>query len=342
MTVVLAILSLIASLGIVAPAPLYSLLPLSVAAPELAPWLIAFNLACCGFALFKRRRRTAAIFIAGLIVAAWPVYQANKLGGVDWAACFRGMAVPNSEAEVLPLNIHYYAPTGPGPHPAIITIYGGGWSTGTPANDTKFNLYWASKGYSVFAIDYRHAPAAQYPAQIEDVRSATRWIQTNAAKFQTDPARLLLCGRSSGGQLALQAAYEPGAVPVKGVIAFYPPTDLVRGYTEQPVPDPIHVRRVLENYLGGSPSTQTARYREASPLTYATRSLPPTLLIQGQRDHIVKPELTRAMFRALRANGNPAVLLELPWSDHAFDEVFSGLGSQIALRAIQHFLNSIT
>jgi acetyl esterase/lipase len=336
----LAVLSALAALCIIVPAPFYSLLPLTVAAPELSPWLVLFNLMCCALAL-RFWRRSILIFFVSLLICSWPVYETRKLDGtIHWIDCFRGIETGTAQPEVLPLNIRFYPPEAPGPRPGIVSIYGGAWQRGKPSDDAQFNRYWAARGYSVFAIDYRHAPAAKFPAQIEDVRAAMKWIRANGAQYRTDASRLVLCGRSSGGQLALLAAYQEG-VPVRGVIAFYPPTDLIRGYSELPVPDPIHVPQVLETYLGGPPSALPDLYREASPVSYTSRALPPTILIQGARDHVVNPALTRTMFGKLKASGNTAFLLELPWAEHAFDAVFNGIGSQISLSYIERFLDSL-
>jgi acetyl esterase/lipase len=244
----------------------------------------------------------------------------------------------NIEPETLPLNIRYYRPQGDGPHPALIDIYGGAWQRGAPQDSRRFDSYLASKGYAVFAIDYRHAPAFRFPAQIEDVRAAISFVHNNAAQYGTDADRLILCGRSAGGQLALLAAYEPGAVPVRAVISIYGPTDLAAGYNDVPSPDPIDVRQVLVTYLGGSPAQAPSAYRTASPVTYAQRPLPPTLLIHGARDHIVKPRFPRELQRKLWASGNRAVLLEIPWAEHAFDAVPPGIGSRLALHYIEQFL----
>jgi acetyl esterase/lipase len=255
---------------------------------------------------------------------------------------FRNIPRANIEPETLPLNIRYYAPAGDAPHPGLIDIYGGAWQRGAPGDSRQFDTYMAHKGYAVFAIDYRHAPAYRFPVQIEDVRAAISFVHANAAKYRTDPDRLILCGRSAGGQLALLAAYEPSPIPIGAVISFYGPTDLAAGYTDQPSPDPIDVRQVLATYLSGSPSQAPSAYSAASPVTYAQRRLPSTLLIQGAQDHIVKPRFARELQRKLMAAGNRAVLLEIPWSEHAFDAVFPGIGNHLALHYIEQFLAPLT
>ena len=372
LTVVLLAIAIVLSAAAVIPAPNLTMLALTIAVPELAPWLALFLLVACAGAL-RFHRRLAPFLLAAAFIVAWPL---TRIPGVEQRMAaqlpqpllqplpqpvpqplpqpmpqllpqplllglpdfFRPIEAGDIQPETLPLNIRYYRPKVAGTHPSLIEIYGGAWQRGSPEDNRQFAGYMASRGYAVFAIDYRHAPAARFPAQIEDVRAAIAFVHANAERYQADGDRIALCGRSAGGQLALLAAYEAGPVPIRAVISFYGPSDLVRGYLELPSPDPIDVRRVLETYLGGSPSQAPGIYRTASPATYANRPLPPTLLIQGARDHIVKPEFARALQQKLMASGNQAVLLELPWAEHAFDAAFQGIGNRLALRWIEPFL----
>ena len=134
------------------------------------------------------------------------------------------------------------------------------------------------------------------------------------------------------------AAYMPSQITVRAVVSYYAPVDLIGGYEEVPVPDPIGVRKVLETFVGGPPSKLREPYLQASPMTYATHPLPATLLMQGGRDHIVKPRFARELYQKLRASGTQAVLLEIPWAEHAFDFVFQGLGNREALDYNERFL----
>ncbi len=260
---------------------------------------------------------------------------------------FRGLRSPDPRTtssivfgapDGTPLRLDVYAPASAGPHPTLVQIYGGAWQRGNPRDNADFAGYFAARGYVVFAIDYRHAPRWQWAAQIEDVRRALSWIRSHGGEHGADVTRMALVGRSAGAHLALLAAYSPGGPPVNAVVSFYGPTDLTRGYREPPRPDPLDVRSVLRAFVGGTPDEQPAAYRAASPLTYATRPLPPTLLIYGGRDHVVSPSFGAALHAQLRATGTTSVLLELPWAEHAFDAVPFGPGGQLALYHTERFL----
>ena len=341
LTVFLAIVALLASLCLIAPAPTRFLLNFTVAIPELAPWLALFDLAVIGLAAwFDRRLLLPAVICFSL--AAWPVFEALRMDArLTLASLYRPLPTGSVTPVRLPLNILLYPGRGEGLRPAVIAIYGGAWQRGGPSDDAPLNSYLASHGYSVFAIDYRHAPAVRYPAPLEDVRAALRFIYSHAAEYHVDAGRIVLCGHSSGGQLALLTAYQPGDIPLRGVIAFYSPVNLTRGYHEMPITDPIDIRGSLSTYIGGTPEDMAQAFLDASPVMWAGSPVPPTLLIQGQKDHVVKPEFTRELYQKLVASGNDAELVEIPWSEHSFDAVFSGLGSRVALLKVMDFLQRV-
>ncbi len=245
--------------------------------------------------------------------------------------------VPVGQAEGIPLRADLYQPADSGTFPVVVQIYGGAWQRGAPDDDAAFARYLAAHRYVVVAIDYRHAPRWQWPAQLVDVRTALTWVRGHAAEFGGDPARLALIGRSSGAQLALVAAYTD-TLPIRGVISYYGPVDLVDGYDHPPVPDPLHVQSLEVAYLGGTPTEQPERYYAASPVTYAATPQPPTLLIYAGRDNVVLPRFGRLLHARLHAGGTTAVLLEIPWAQHAFDAVSAGPSAQLALGEVERFL----
>ncbi|MBL0170379.1 MAG: alpha/beta hydrolase [Gemmatimonadaceae bacterium] len=236
------------------------------------------------------------------------------------------------------LTVDIYRPSAKGPFPVLVQIYGGAWQHGVPGNNAEFAEYIAAQGYVVFAIDYRHAPQFRFPAQVDDVRNALAWIGRNADAWSADTSRMVLIGRSAGAHLAMMAAYATDAPRIRGVIDYYGPVDLVEGYRQPPVPDPLAVRDIEEKFLGGPPSAMIDRYHAASPISLATRRLPPTLLIYGGRDHIVEPRFGALLAGRLRADGTTVVHVEIPWAEHAFDAVPYGPSGQLARYVSERFL----
>ena len=236
------------------------------------------------------------------------------------------------------LTVDVYRPDGPGIFPTVVQIYGGAWQRGNPGDNAAFAEWLAARGYVVFAIDYRHAPAARWPAQLDDVRMDLAWIRDHASEYGADTARVAMLGRSAGAQLAMIAAYTDSPLPIRAVLSYYGPVDLVDSYLHPPHPDPLQVRTVEEIFIGGTLDERRSAYADASPITHAIRKLPPTLLVYGDRDHIVEARYALRLRDRLAVTGTTVVLLDIPWADHAFDEVFNGPSSQLELYYTERFL----
>jgi acetyl esterase/lipase len=271
----------------------------------------------------------------------------------SWQYFFKGM--PRAETRHLgpiqfaapagqPLFLEVYQPRLPGRYPAVITIYGGSWQQGSPAASAQIGPYLAARGYVVVAIDYRHAPQYRFPAQPEDVNTALAFVGNHTTDYEIDPQRVGLLGWSAGGHLALLAGLQPAAEdlpPIRSIVDYYGPVDLLNGYNDPPVPDPVNTKQVLRTFLGGTPEQLPAAYRQASPITYAdgaAGTLPPVLLIYGGRDHLVEARFGRRLYDRLQASGNTAVWVKIPWAEHAFDKIFNGVSNQMALHYIEPFL----
>lgn len=236
------------------------------------------------------------------------------------------------------LTLNAYHPEKVGKHPTLIMIYGGAWRTGSPNDNEAFSHYLAAQGYTVITVSYRHAPQFRYPSQLLDVQAAIAYIQQHADELEVDVDRVAIMGRSAGAHLAMLAAYQSSPFLIRAVVNYYGPVDLTRGYNEPPFPDPIDTHQVLRDFLGGTPTDLPDLYRQASPLTYVVRSLPPTLLIYGDRDHLVQSKFGKALYDQLQQTGTTAVWLNIPWAEHAFDAVFNGVSNQLALYYTERFL----
>ncbi|MBV6626972.1 MAG: alpha/beta hydrolase [Rivularia sp. (in: Bacteria)] len=235
------------------------------------------------------------------------------------------------------LKMEVYQPEKTGKYPAIVVIYGGAWQSGNPSVKPEFNRYMAARGYTVFSIDYRHAPEYKFPAQLDDVNSALDFIRSHAEQYEADTDKMVLLGRSAGAHLAMLAAYQPHMKGIRAVVNYYGPVNLTQGYNEPPYPDPINARAVLKAFLGGSPQQLPILYESASPINYVKPGLPPTLLVYGNRDHVVEARFGKQMYDKLQ-NQNTAVLLEIPWAEHSFDSIFNGVSNQLALYYTERFI----
>ena len=343
---------------IAVPPPFNFLYPLAVGAPEVSPILLAGALLLLVVSARQARRhphaRAGAVIAAiATLLSVLPVAQlpftvvrfnrAMASTSADPPPSMAGSVritrgVRFSNADGVPLSLDLYQPPEDGTFPIIMQIYGGGWQSGSPRSEEWFSRHFAQRGYLVIAIDYRHAPEWKWPEQIVDVRTALYWISEEAGRFGGDSTRIVLVGRSSGAQLAMRLAYQEGPSSIRGVVNYYGPVDLADGWRHPPSPDPLHVRGLLESFIGGTPSQKPEHYRHASPLTWVSKTSAPTLSIYGRRDHIVEARFGRMLDSALKQAGATSVLLELPWSEHSFDSVQNGMGTRVALHYTERFI----
>lgn len=347
--------------------PPYTMLMLAirVGATELSPLLALAALTwlpVCLLLLRRDRRRQAIAGVVLLLAAGVALRPLAQFGGVaegasaqlgsapstfSVGAMLRGApnaggvaerVIPYAAADGSPLVMRLFRGSTPGARPTVVVIYGGAWRGGDPSQGDALSRALAAHGFTVAAIDYRHAPRFPFPAPLDDVRRSLALLRDSSAAWGIDATRLALLGRSAGGHLAELAAFTPGGVPVRAVVSIYAPFDLVQGYVDRPSPDPLDVRAVLRDFLGGTPDEQPVRYRDASPSSHVRSGLPPVLLLYGARDHAVKPSFNRGAADALRAVGVRVVQIEVPWAEHGFDLAPGGLGTQLGMTAITHFL----
>lgn len=220
-------------------------------------------------------------------------------------------------------------------YPAVIVLHPGAWTLGDKSwYFTPHDSYLASLGYVVFDCQYRFVQETGWPSQLEDARVAIRWVKANAAHYNIDPDRIAILGRSSGGHVALSAAYratgEHADTAVRAAIGIYPPLNLTI-IGERPGP-------AIKALFGGDPHEKFEAYQDGSPLFFAHPQCPPTLLIHGKRDGVVHYIHCEQMRWALQREGVPVGVLRLPWSHHSYDVSPIGIGAQLVQYHIDRFL----
>ena len=118
------------------------------------------------------------------------------------------------EAEYLthghePLIARIYTPKGAGPFPALVECHGGAWCLSDRMTERVRHEYMAAHGVVSVALDFRSGNTDPYPASVQDINYAVRWVKANAKRLKTAPDRVGLSGQSSGGHLAMLVAMRP-------------------------------------------------------------------------------------------------------------------------------------
>lgn len=357
----------LASLAVV-PAPTYRLWQLSVVVSE-AGHALAVVYALAALWLWMRRRRLAALVCVAstatcLVPATTAYWRAGQVSqeiatafGADvataplvWWGGDRDVTAGNTESvrrdtlttghDGQDLDV-YRVGTPSELKPLLMVVEGGSWSSDESQSFRPFAEHEARRGWVVAVIRYRLAPQYQFPTQLEDVRAARDALLRAADTLAIDTKRIAMLGRSAGGQLALTAAYEWKAL-VRGVVAFYAPTDLFYSYQNPGNPRVIDGRAVLRAYLGGTPEERAPSYVAGSPLLRVDAEVPPTLLVHGRRDELVRFAQSLRLLDRLHALGRPAVLVDLPWATHACDYIAWGPCGRLSTWAVDRFLDAVT
>ncbi len=242
-----------------------------------------------------------------------------------------------------PFLLDFYPAADPGIRPLVVVVHGGSWMTGDRGQLPELNHYLARSGYHVAAINYRLAPAYQYPAAVLDSQMAVAFLQEQGEKLRIDREKVILLGRSAGGQIALMAAYDRKPIRgVLGVIAFYAPSDMVWGAISRSNKWVLDTASIFLNYLGAAWIDAPERYLEASPCARVHRGCPPTLILHGRIDSLVSRKHSIRLGEKLKGLQIPYYFLSLPCSTHGFDYSLRGPSGQAALFVLERFLHSVT
>ena len=273
------------------------------------------------------------------------------------------------------------APTGL----AVIYVHGGGWRVGDKDLGTRalFRRL-AAQGHAVLDIAYSLWPECDIPMMIAEVKEAVLWLKDNGNRYGLDPERIVLMGGSAGAHLALLAAYTAGhpSLPplagkgdasVRGVVAFYPPADLLSlqepAVGQAPEPrdtrvlgplDPVSeallarifnlhgkdldseipFRDFFPAIVGGTPDEIPETYRLLSPVHLVGAHCPPTLLLHGTDDIFDLTPGVRRLHRELLDVGATSILVEFPHAENAFDLVLPQVSpvAQAAAYDLERFL----
>ncbi len=218
---------------------------------------------------------------------------------------------------------------GQGPFPAVVCIHGGGFRAGTREGYDNLCLRLAQQGYVAITVSYRLAPKYQFPAAVQDCKTAVRWLRANAAKYHVDPQRIGVTGGSAGGHLAQFLGVTMGVKAFEGegyneqssdvacVVNFYGPSDFTKSYDKS-----VDAKEVLPLFFGGDLTTKRREHIIGSPLYWVTPFAAPTLCVHGTEDKYVAHEQAEWMVEKLKAAQVEAKLLTLKGAGHGFNGEF--------------------
>jgi acetyl esterase/lipase len=243
--------------------------------------------------------------------------------------------------------------------PVVIYIHGGGWSGGHSRQSGAFENWpsvlasLAARGYVVSSLNYRLLGEAPFPAAIQDVKAAIKFLRANAAKYGIDKSRVLVWGGSAGGHLTALAAttcgvaaLEPvvtGALAaesdcVQAAITWYGVFDLTAQFAAAANMASSPIGKFFGcNAAGCDADTMTL----ASPQSHLDAQTPRFLVIHGQDDSVVPVAQSENFHKAMQAAGLRSELLVIPEVNHSFVGKTQPITAAASLKALNRSIDFI-
>lgn len=224
---------------------------------------------------------------------------------------------PAGWPEKLTADVYRPQARGGRPAPAVLLVHGGGMrGTGARWEMNGIAAKLVSRGYVVMNVSYRSIPGYRYPAPVEDLRQALKWLRAHAAGLAVDPRRIATFGYSAGGYLGALVALQSGPANqrVRAIVAGGAPFDLWF----------YPGGNLIPTYLGGNQRQVPALYDEASPVNYVQRDSPPIFIYQGSADTLVRPEHALRMQQVCQLMGARCEVHWLRGRGHVGAFLFSG------------------
>lgn len=206
--------------------------------------------------------------------------------------------------------------------PAIMLVHGGAWRAGDKSNFTGDGIRLAELGYVAFSVNYRLAPLHPYPAAVDDVEAAVRWVRAPAQvkTYALDPKRIGAIGSSAGGHLVgmlatLGSGSRTNGARIKAAVSWSGPMNFGLWPLAALAAAPVGVA-VLQ-FLDCTPGEAScANATAASPISHIDKSDAPMLLANSEQE-LVKLSQATSMDAALKSVGVVEQLVVLPGTRHA-------------------------
>jgi len=251
--------------------------------------------------------------------------------------------IPYASVKGSELRLDIYEPAsdrGTDAHPAALLIHGGAWTAFDKSTMRGMGQFLARNGFVAFSVDYRlfDGKNNRWPAQLDDVQLAVRWVRAHASKYNLNPDRIGAFGHSAGAQLAAllgmqdtrdssNPALAEYSSKVQAVVEVSGPTDFtVRDNPEDDV--------FLASFLGGDYKTRPEVWRDASPAFHVEKKNAAFLIVHGTKDNDVPISQAQELFDKLHAAGVPAKLVKVD-DGHTFQTPEAR--RQLAMETLEFF-----
>ncbi len=262
------------------------------------------------------------------------------------------------------------------PKPLIIFVHGGGWTTGNKRATANFENWpkvlasLSKNGYIVVAVEYRLSGEAPFPAAIQDVKTAIRFLKANAIKYGIDTNKIAIWGGSAGANIAAMAAYtadtkalDPNNKTYKAIsekvnafVGWYGPYDItamimdLKKVMGNKLPNPTIEGQELTETLGSLKYFHCENdcpedvLLKASPISYVNALTPESLLLHGKEDKLVPYQQSQVLEKKLKNIGAKVQLVLIDSVGHGWvgdNYQQTKEGSQQAIELTFNYFNNL-
>lgn len=230
--------------------------------------------------------------------------------------------------------------------PAVVLIHGGGWASGDRSHLVPMAQKLAENGFFAASFEHRLSPEAKYPAAIVDLKSAVKWVKSNADTYNIDATKVAVLGCSSGATLASFLAATGNSSPiaahptktkvsanVQALVNIDGVLDFTHGSESAKDNDPKRPSAGTR-WFGYTYSQNPNVWIEASPVQYVNAHTPPTIFINSSlprfhagRDVFVETLSKHDIYyeiHTIQDTPHPFWLMH-PWFDETWPKVVSFL-----------------
>jgi acetyl esterase len=220
------------------------------------------------------------------------------------------------------LKMDAWVPDGAGPFPTVVIVHGGGWRNGDKQQNFRPMFQpLTDAGFAWFTINYRMWPEHHYPAAVDDLVTAIRFVKAHAREYKVDLRRIAITGESAGGHMVAWVGARYGKeLGLAAVVPFYPATDMeALAFGEDQTENAV---RAVKGFLGITELDAAAKkvLRDASPVTGVRKGAPPFLLVHGTADKTVPYPQSLKLQAKLKEAGVPCELFAVEGAPHGFQQ----------------------
>jgi acetyl esterase/lipase len=269
------------------------------------------------------RKYLSCLFLSILLCTATLSYSSQPL---HLKGLYEDITIGEIDGVKLSINLAFPQTLSAQPRPVLIMIHGGGFLKGDKSNNNLRIQKMTQLGFVAASAMYRFAPEHKFPAALDDIKLAIRFLKAHAAEYHINPQRIILSGASAGSYLAVMAGVTGNSDAFDDHGLYTQFDSSVHAITGQssPIAD-FRLAKYLEfsllkRLLEHNSTNHQQRLAALSPVTYLDPQDPPMFLTHGDADPIVPVEMSREFVRELAKTGHSYEYHELAGGTHSYSQ----------------------